>query len=96
MSNISYSFGKIVNSKTNISNSLRFHFLLQFAPFDSLGQTGSRINSALQPIFNPVRIAMSYDIIKIFLFLVLVFSCCIQKDMNLFFILCIYFIIDKL
>lgn len=97
MSNLSYSFQKFVNpNKKYIELVAVALILLQFAPFDSLGGVGSRLNSALQPVFNPIRIAMSYDIIKVFLFLVLLSSCCIQRDMNLFFILCIYFIIDKM
>ena len=97
MNQISYSFGKIVNpNKKYIEIVALSLILLQFAPFESLGSFGGRIQSTLNPVFNPIRILMSYDLVKVLLYLVLMFSCCVGKDMNLFFILSIYFIIDKM
>ena len=97
MNQVSHSFGKIVNpNKRYIEIVAITLLLLQLAPFESLGPVGLRIQSSLSPIFNPVRAIMSYDVVKIFLFLVLIFSCCINKDMNLFFILALYFIVSRM
>lgn len=97
MNQLSYSFGKVVSSNKRYIEIIALTLiLLQFAPFESLGPVGLRIQAALGPIFNPVRVAMSFDVVKVFLFLVLVFSSFIRKDMNLFFILSLYFIIDRM
>lgn len=96
MNKVSYSFGKVVNSNKKYIEIIAIALiLLQFAPFESLGSTGVRIENALNPIFNPIKTLMSFDIVKVLLFLVLVFSCCIRRDMNLFFILSLYFIVDR-
>ena len=97
MNQLSYSFGKVVSSNKRYIELVALSLiLLEFAPFEALGPTGMRIQGALNPIFNPVRVIMSYDVMKVFLFLVLVFSCFIRKDMNLFFILALYFVIDRM
>lgn len=97
MNQLSYSFGKIVSSNKRYIEIIALTLiLLQFAPFESLGPLGLRIQSALNPIFNPVRLVMSYDVVKVFLFLVLIFSSFIRKDMNLFFLLSLYFVIDRM
>jgi hypothetical protein len=97
MNQVSHSFGKVVNSnKRYIEIVALTLIILQFAPFEAMGPVGMRAQAALSPIFNPVRTMMSFDVVKVFLFLVLVFSCFIRKDMNLFFILSLYFIIDRM
>lgn len=97
MNKLSYSFDRVVSpNKKYIEMVALALILIQFAPFEALGTFGQRVQQAVNPLLNPVRILMSYDIVKLFLFLVLVFSCCIKKDMNLFFILSLYFVIDRL
>lgn len=97
MNKLSYSFDRVVSpNKKYIEIVALALILIQFAPFEALGTFGQRVQQAVNPLLNPVRILMSYDIVKLFLFLVLVFSCCIKKDMNLFFILSLYFVIDRL
>ena len=70
--------------------------LLQFAPFEVLGSDiNSKLQSVLSPVLNPITNLMSNVYMRTLVFLVLVWSCCVMKDMNTFFLVAIYFIISK-
>ena len=69
--------------------------VLNFAPFESLGSFGLQVKGMLGPIVNPVRALMANQFVRLLLWVVLVWSCCVMKDLNLFFILAIYFIIGN-
>ena len=69
--------------------------LLHFAPFEVLGAPGLKLRSMLGPIVDPITSLMSNVFVRGLLFVVLAWSCCMMKDMNLFFILAIYFIVSE-
>ena len=86
----------IGSNKRVIQMFLTVLILLQFAPFEVLGQdVNSRLQSVLSPVMRPVTNLMSNVYIRTLLFIVLLWSCCVLKDMNTFFLVAIYFIISK-
>jgi hypothetical protein len=70
--------------------------LLQFAPFEVLGSDiNSKLQSVLSPVMRPITNLMSNVYMRTLLFIVLLWSCCVLKDMNTFFLVAIYFIVSK-
>lgn len=70
--------------------------LLHFAPTEVLGpQLDAQVQSILGPVLTPIHAIMGNVFMRTFLFLVLVWSCCSQKDYNLFFLLAVYFIVAE-
>ena len=69
--------------------------VLNFAPFESLGSFGLQVKGMLGPIVNPVRALMANQFVRLLLWIILVWSCCVMKDLNLFFIMAIYFLIGN-
>ena len=70
--------------------------LLQFAPFEVLGSDiNSWLQSVLSPVMRPITNLMSNVYMRTLLFIVLLWSCCVLKDMNTFFLVAIYFIVSK-
>ena len=90
-------FSSVVGSnKKHIELFLTVLILLNFAPYEVLpGQMGNQVKSLMGPFLTPVQSLMSHVFIRAFLFAVMVWSCCYSKDMNLFFILAIYFVISR-
>ena len=90
-------FSSVVGSnKKTIELFLIVLILLNFAPYEVLGtQMSSQIKSMLGPFLNPVQSLMSNTFVRAVLFAVMVWSCCYSKDMNLFFILAIYFVVSR-
>ena len=86
----------IGSNKRVIQMFLTVLILLQFAPFEVLGHDlNTRLQSVLSPVMRPITNLMSNVYIRTLLFIVLLWSCCILKDMNTFFLVAIYFIISK-
>ena len=86
----------IGSNKKIIQQFLTLLIVLQFAPFEVLGQDiNSRLQSVLSPVMRPVTNLMSNVYMRTLVFIVLVWSCCVMKDMNTFFLVAIYFIISK-
>ncbi len=94
---VSSKVGKTIGSNRKVIETfLVVLILLQFAPFDVLGpKLNSQLQSVLRPVLNPVTNIMSNVYMRLLVFVVLVYSCCIRKDMNLFFIVSIYFIVSR-
>ena len=70
--------------------------LLEFAPFEVLGSDiNSKLQSVLSPVMRPITNLMSNVYMRTLLFIVLLWSCCVLKDMNTFFLVAIYFIVSK-
>ena len=70
--------------------------LLHFAPTEVLGQQlDSQVQGLLGPILTPIHAIMGNVFVRTLLFLVLVWACCSQKDMNLFFLLAVYFVVAE-
>ena len=76
----------VTKNRKSINMLLIVLILIHFAPTQVLGsQLDSQIKSVLGPVLNPVRL---------FLWLVLVWACCTSKDMNLFFLVVVYFVVS--
>ena len=45
-------------------------------------------------VLNPLNAIMDFALIRLFLRLVLVWACCTSKDMNLFFLVVVYFVVS--
>jgi hypothetical protein len=89
----------IGSNKKMIEKFLVVLILLEFAPFEVLNAVhpgASRgIRSVLAPVMNPITNLMSNVYMRTLVFIVLVWSCCMMKDMNLFFLVCVYFIVSR-
>ena len=82
----------IGSNKKVIQMILTVLLLLQFAPYEVLG---SEVNKKLQSVMNPITNLMSNVYMRTLVFIVLLWSCCVIKDMNTFFLVAIYFIVSK-
>jgi len=70
--------------------------LIEFAPFEVLGpRMEASLKSVLDPVMNPVTSIMSNVFMRLLVFVVLLWSCCIRKDMNMFFLVALYFVISR-
>ena len=86
----------IGSNKKVIQMFLTILILLEFAPYEVLGKDmNARLQSVLNPVMRPVTNLMSNVYMRTLVFIVLVWSCCVMKDMNTFFLVAIYFIITK-
>ena len=86
----------IGSNKKVIQMFLTALILLEFAPFEVLGKDmNSRLQSVLSPVMHPVTNIMSNVYMRTLVFIVLVWSCCVMRDMTTFFLVAIYFIISK-
>jgi hypothetical protein len=90
-------FGSLVRGqRTPIEMVLLALILINWAPTAVLGSTlNSQLNSMLGPVMNPIKTIMGNIYIRFFLWLVLVWSCCLAKDMKLFFLISIYFLSSR-
>ena len=90
-------FGSFVNKqKDPIQMLLVALILINWAPTEVLGSTvNTQLNKVLGPVLTPVRSVMSNVFVRLFLWLVLLYSCCLSKDMNLFFLIAIYFLSSR-
>ena len=96
-SKISSKVSSFVGSQNkNIQMVLVVLILLNFAPYDFLDYfsdgLGKKVKDMLGVLANPVQSIMSHVLARTFLFIALIVSCCSIKNMNLFFLLSIYFI----
>ena len=86
-------------NKKIIVKFLMILILLEFVPLDVLNvfhpDASSRIRSVLSPVLNPVTNLMSNVYMRTLVFIVLLWSCCVAHDMNLFYLVCIYFIVSR-
>ncbi len=70
--------------------------LLEFAPYEVLGsRMEASLKSVLDPVMSPVTSIMSNAFMRLLVFVVLLWSCCVRKDMNLFFLVALYFVISR-
>lgn len=98
---VSSKVGKRVNkaigsNKKVIQKFLTILILLEFAPFEVLGKDiNGKLQSVLSPVMKPVSNIMSNVYMRTLLFVVLLWSCCVAKDMQTFFLVSVYFIVSK-
>ena len=88
------SFGGVVGKqRRNIHLLLVALILINWAPTEVLGPNiNNQLNKVLGPVLTPVRSVMSNIYVRLFLWLVLLYSCCFIKDMETFFLISIYFL----
>ena len=94
---VSSKVGSTIGSqKKLIEKVLVVLILLEFAPFEVLGpRAESGVHSLIDPFLNPITNLMSNVWMRTLLFVVLLWSCCMTRDMNVFFLLCVYFIVSR-
>ena len=89
----------IGTNKKVIEKFLMILIVLEFAPFDVLNivhpDAGKHIRSLLAPVVNPITNLMSNIYVRTLIFTVLVWACCMSRDMNLFLLVCVYFIVSR-
>lgn len=97
MVNVVGNFGGLVNKqKSLIQMILVTLILISWAPTEVLGSTvNTQLNKVLGPVLTPVRSIMSNVFVRLFLWLVLLYSCCVKKDMELFFLVSVYFLSSR-
>jgi len=61
--------------------------LIEYLPHEIMG---FKAKALFKPIMDPIRVAFRNPIFHLFLFVTLLWSCCIKKDMNLFLLLSIF------
>ena len=70
--------------------------ILNFVPYDVLDMISpglsTKVRNMLGYVVSPVQMLMSFKLVKLLLFVALLVSVFKLKDMNLFFIIAIYFI----
>ena len=70
--------------------------LLEFAPYEVFGPRVERsLKSVLDPVMNPISNLMSNVFMRFLVFVILLWSCCVRKDMNMFFLVSLYFVISR-
>ena len=78
----------ITSNKSYLTNFLIILIVVEHFP---LKDTLPQVYAAVSPILNQVKTLMYSPLIKTLLFVVLVWSCCVKKDMNTFLLLAIFF-----
>ncbi len=78
----------ISSNKTYLTNLLIFLIVVEHFP---LKEDFPQVYSLASPLLNMIKTFMYSPIVKTVLFIVLVWSCCVKKDMNTFLLLSIFF-----
>ena len=92
MVNVADKFGSLVKKGRNpLRLLLIVLILINYAPTQVLG---TQLNNKLQSVIKMTRIhnIMQHVFVKLFLWLVLLWSCCYGNDMDLFLLVAIYFV----
>jgi len=80
--------GNIIGShQRNIELFLVAIIVIEYIPHDILGV---RFKTLLRPVMDPVKQLIKHPAMHLFLFVCLIYSCCIKRDMNLFLLLTIF------
>jgi len=90
-------FGSFVKGNSHpIEMVLMALILINWAPTEVLGRDlDQKLNSVLGPILKPVKSMMAWPAVRLFLWLILLYSCCIANNKNMFFLLSIYFLTSR-
>ena len=86
----------IVKNRKFIEMPLIFLILVHFAPTEVLGSDlNTRVRSMMGPLLTPVNAVMGNIFVRTLLWAVLLWACCATRDMNLFFLVAIYFVVAR-
>ena len=90
-------FGSFVKGNSSpIEMVLIALILINWAPTEILGRDlDQKLNSMLGPILTPVKSMMAWPFVRLFLWLILLYSCCVVKDKSMFFLVSIYFLSSR-
>ncbi len=94
MVNVANQFGSVVKSWRNpLQVLLSVLILINYAPTQILG---TQLNNQLQSVIRMTQIhtIMKHTIVRLFLWLVLLWSCCWGKDWSLFLLVTVYFVVS--
>ena len=94
MVNVADKFGSVVKGWRNpLQLLLSVLILINYAPTQVLG---NQLNSQLQSVIRMTRIheIMKHIFVRLFLWLVLLWSCCWGKDWSLFLLVTVYFVVS--
>ena len=92
MVNFADKFGSLVKTSRNpLRILLVVLILINFAPTQVLG---SQLNNQLQSVIKMtnIHVIMKHVVVRLFLWLVLLWSCCYGNDMELFLLVALYFV----
>ena len=78
----------ISSNKSYLTNFLVFLIVVEHFP---LKTDFPQVFSLVSPVVNQVKLIMYSPIIKTALFFILVWTCCVKKDMNMFLLMSIFF-----
>ena len=80
--------GSLISSqKSNIHTVLIFMIVVKHLPLD----TFPALRSMTSPVLTPLNQLFQNSWVKLLLFVVLLWTCCIKKDMNTFILMAIFF-----
>ena len=90
-------FGSFVREKRGpIEMVLIVLILIHYAPTEVLGrQLNGKVHSMAGPVLNPVQSVMGNVYMRLFLWLILLWSAFYGKEMSLFFLVTIYFLVGR-
>ena len=94
MVNVADKFGSVVKGWRNpLQLLLSVLILINYVPTEVLG---TQLNSQFQATirWTKIHVIMQHVFVRLFLWLVLLWSCCYVKDMKLFFLITIYFVVS--
>ena len=95
MVNVANQFGSVVKSWRNpLQLLLSVLILINYAPTQILG---TQLNNQLQSVIRMTHIheIMKHTFVRLFLWLVLLWSCCWSKDSSLFLLVTVYFVVSR-
>ena len=70
--------------------------LVEFLPMGVLSPSQrTMVTNAIKPVLNPVTNLMSNVYVRLLLFVVLLWSCFVKKDINLFLLISVYFVMSR-
>ena len=79
--------GVIGANKKNIEFFMVAIIVIEYLPHDIMG---IKLKKMLKPFMDPVKKLIRHQFVHLFLFVCLIYSCCIKRDMNLFLLLTIF------
>ena len=71
----------LLSNKTLIKNFIVFLIVLKFIPTNLFG---FNLNRTLSPVTGPIQRFMSHHLVRLVLFFLLLWACCVKRDMMLF------------
>ena len=95
MVNVANQFGSVVKSWRNpLQLLLAVLILINYAPTQILGtQLSNQLQKTIQ--WTQIHAIMKHTIVRLFLWLVLLWSCCWASDSSLFLLVTVYFVISN-